>query len=308
MIYSLVSRFKGGLVGALLGENLASNQGNINLSAYQPSYPLQVAMAAAKSTINCGRLDLKSWLINLGNSQGGCLQKKNTANSSQTAIASLPIALFCYENLTNLQENLQLAINLWQRPDLEAENVLIWGYTINIILQNQLNVNQLVSQIRAIMDIKQLSMPKLLTDIDIYIQHKSPLAEVANYLHRNCNPHGGAIAQALYCFATVPNDFGLCVKRALQSNYQPQLTATLAGSLSGLYNSYTNIPWPWRAQVKQSALGKEMEGLSERLFAVWSGCYQPEEIAHHQACYAPGMIQARDRQTMSFVPEIKGTI
>ena len=296
MNYSLVSRFKGGLLGALLGENLASNQGIINLSSYQPSYPLQIAMAAAKSTIDCSRLDLKSWLITLGNSQVGCLQKRNTASSSQTAIASLPIAIFCYENLTSLNENLQLAIDLWQHPDLEAENVLIWGYAIKIILQNQVNINQLIKQITAIMEVKQLSVPKVLARIDGYIQKQSPLAEVANYLHRNCNNHFGAIAQALYCFTTVPDDFGLCLKRTLQSNYQTQLTATLVGSLSGLYNSYTNIPWDWRSQVKQSALGKEMERLSESLFALWSGCYQPEWIDDHHACYSPGIIQARDRQ------------
>ncbi len=295
MNYSLMSKFKGGLIGALLGENLASNQGSINLSSYQPSYPLQIAMAAAKSTIDCSRLDLKSWLITLGNSQVSCLPKRNTASSSQTAIASLPIAIFCHENLVGLNENLQLAIDLWQHPDLGAENVLIWGYTINIILQNQVNISQLIKQITAIMEVKQLSVPKILGKIDDYIQKQSPLAEVANYLHRNCNNHFGAIAQALYCFTTVPEDFGLCLKRTLQSSYQTQLTATLVGSLSGLYNSYTNIPWYWRSQVKQSALGEEMERLSESLFALWSGCYRPEPMPAHHACYSPGIIQARDR-------------
>ena len=299
MNYSLVSRFKGGLIGALLGENLASLQGSINLSSHQPSYPLQIAMAATKSTIDCSRLDLKSWLITLGNSQVGCLQKRNTANSSQTAIASLPLAIFCYENLTDLNKNLQLAIDLWQHPEGGAENVLIWGYAIKIILQDQVNINHLIKQITAIMAGKQLSMPKILPEIDSYIQHKSPIAEVANYLHRNCNPHFGAIAQALYCFMTVPDDFDLCLKRTLQSNYQTRLTATLVGSLSGLYNSYTNIPWPWRVQVKQSALGKEMERLSESLFALWSGCYQTELRDHGHACYSAGIIQARDRQKIS---------
>jgi hypothetical protein len=295
MIYSLASRFKGALLGCLISETLENNHNNLDFSGYQPSAPFQIAIFGTKSIIDYGELNLKSWLINLSNNQVNCLKLKNTANSSQTAIASIPVALFYYQNLTNLTNNLQLAMDLWQDPDLSRENVLLWGYVIKIILDNELSPHQIISQIKAVMEKKQLSLPDILLQIDSYIQQKSPLAQLSHYLDSNYHPNLGAIAQSLYFFATIPDDFRLCLERTLQTSYQPKLTATLTATLLGLYNSDNNIPLSWRLSLKESPWGQKIETLSENLLAVWSGSYHLKKINSDQACYSPGVIQARKK-------------
>lgn len=271
MIYLLQDRFKGALLGALLGENLALNEGKLNFSLYQLSLALQLAIAGGESIINYKDLNIKSWLINLTNNQVSYGKFKTAMGSGETAIANIPVALFYYENLTNLTENLKLGINLWQDPSLPLENVLWWGYVIKIILENKFFPNQIISQIKGIMEEKQLVMPEILLQIDNYIEQKYSLHQVSKYLSRNCNYQEVAMAQALYCFATIPDDFRLCLQRTLKTTYQPQLTATLTSTLLGLYNGYSNIPLDWRFSLQESLWGKQIEILSENLVAVWCG-------------------------------------
>ena len=298
MIYSLPSRFKGALLGCLIGESLNSNSRKINFCWQQSSssLPLKIAIAGLKSIINCRELNVQSWLTNLASDKVDYLTLKNKASSSQTAIISLPVVLFYYEDLNKLRENLQLTINLWQDETLSQENVFLWGYLIQLILNHQLNPKQIIPKLILMMEKQKLSMGEILLQVDSYIQQQTSVEEVSNYLSRNCDPDLRAILQSIYCFASIPDDFCLGIQRTLISTYQPKLTLTLTAILLGLYNSYNYIPLHWRLLLKESELGKEIEVLSEHLFALWSGSYHLKMMESHQPCYSLGIIQTRDKE------------
>lgn len=278
MIFSCLSKFKGALIGALIGENLAINQGKINFDLYEPSSGLKKAMLGIKTLNNYSHLDFQSWLTNLDKNQVDLLKIKNSNNMSEIIISILPLTLFYYKNLDNITENLYVIESLCFDADFSRENLLIWVYIIKILLENQFNINHLIDVIKPLMNLEKSLNMEILSKIDSYLKTKSTLIEVSDYLQDNCDPNSMAIFQALYCFMAIPNDFSFCLKRCLYTKNQTQLTTTLTGILLGLYNSYDNVPFSWRLKIQQSLKGKEMLECSEVLFATWSGNYSLERI------------------------------
>jgi ADP-ribosylglycohydrolase len=283
MIYSLESKFKGAFIGALIGENLAINQGKINLDKldkYEPSYALKMLILGTKTIKKNSQLDVKSWIINLNKNKCNLIQKKDSNYIGEMLMAIFPVTLFYYKNEQTFLENLHLIKQLFCDSDLFLENVLIWGYLVKIILENQFSISQLIDQLNTvtIIDLKKSLILEILVKIDDYIKKKSSLIEVSDYLKHNCYPNLAFVFQALYCFTSVQCDFYLSIKRSLYSKEQTQLITTLTGILLGLYNGYNQVPFNWRRKVKQSLLGQEMLELSEMLFANWSGGYFSERI------------------------------
>ncbi len=292
MIYSLQSRFQGAIIGALIAEYILHNQYSYDKNTFVISPYLQFAVAGIKSIINQKDFALQSWQLNLANTED-FWEKKQKFTSSQTALITFPIYLFCYENFTELKENLLEVIKLCQNPDLPPENVLIWANLIKIILENKFQSDYFVEQIILNLEIKEQSLVNLLTQIQIWIREKTSLFVVSSYLQRNCEPNFLSMAQSLYCFATLPDNFSLGVQRAMRFTKQPQLTTSLTAILFGLYLGYDYLPWKDRLQVKQLSLGGELEKLSHQLFAVWRGDYLIDTFSQASPCELQGVIQAK---------------
>jgi hypothetical protein len=292
MIPSLQSRFKGAIIGALIAQYQLNNNQKINDYSWDNSPYLHFTIAGLKSIINQKQFDLKSWQLNLANT-GYFWEKKQKCSSSQTAIITLPICLFCYENFTELKENLLEVIKLCQNPDLPSENVLIWANVIKMILDNKFQPNYFIEQIIINLEIKESYLVNLLTQIQVFIREKTPLFVVSSYLQRNCESNFQGIAQSFYGFATLPNNFSLGVQRAMQTTCQPELTTILTAILLGLYLGYDHLPLIDLLGVKQLSLGKELEKLSDELFAIWGGCYSTQRILPSNPWEAVDIIQRR---------------
>lgn len=122
MRYSLLSRYQGGLVGSLVGEILASKAklGSVSLWS-QIAISTGENLTAFRSYSQAGVMaSEKPWLL-----------ARQTANSSEAALATLPIVLFFHESPSLLQEQLQQAASQWLHPTEAIEDVLAWGQAIS---------------------------------------------------------------------------------------------------------------------------------------------------------------------------------
>lgn len=293
MIYSLESKFKGAFLCGLLAENLAINSNNaysLNLQLF-PSF--NIAVEGLKNIVNNQGLNLNLWFEYLREKRTENLRSNQPINTSCMAIINLPFFLFYHENSAALNDNLEKTIKFWQDKNISTENISLWGYIIKVVLDNISYCKNIVDKTIKIMTKNQLFIPDILLKISNFIDQKTPFAQVSKYLAHNCNQNSRAIFQALYCFASIPNDFSACILRALKNDYQPKTTAILTGILWGLHNSFYNIPLTWRLSLKTSSLAIEINKLCEHLFALWTGNYNSSRINPHQACYSPYIVQAR---------------
>lgn len=292
MRYSLLSQFRGALLGSLVGEILGSNKGRmpsrllLRASPAQDNQPLvapfatqlnwsQIATYGIESLIHCGRLDLEDWQLRSSKVESLSLLK-NTASSSEAALATLPIALFFHDDQGKLRQQLQQAAAHWQQTD-ENEGVLAVGYAIALALTEKLNYN-LIPQILNYLGNAQTQLGQQLQQVQNLIDKGATLNTAVHQLRLEAKLQGGtdtvsAIALAFYCFLSTPEDFRLSLSRASRIAYQPQLTSALTGALAGAYNSNIGIPIGWRLEANQINISTQRLKLSEQLFAVWSGAY-----------------------------------
>lgn len=291
MRYSLLSQFRGALLGSLVGEILGSNNGRMpsrlllkaspqdNQSLVAPfSTQLnwsQIATCGIESLIHCGRLDLEDWQLRSSKVESLSLLK-NTANSSEAALATLPIALFFHDDQGKLRQQLQQAAAHWQQTD-ENEGVLAIGYAIALALTEKLN-HTLITQILSYLGNADTRLGQQLQQVQNLIDKGATLNNAVYQLRQQAKLQGstdtlGAIALAFYCFLSTPEDFRLSLSRASRIAYKPQLTSALTGALAGAYNSNIGIPIGWRLEANQINMSIQRLKLSEQLLAVWSGAY-----------------------------------
>lgn len=304
MRYSLLSRFRGALLGSFIGEMLFSEiyQKHVFGSAKWGRLPArgsqdgsrlsdwsQIATSSTESLIRCGGLDLEDLLLECGTSQPSLLSLKNTADSSQLAVATLPIALFFHEDLVKLRQQLLKKSAVWQRDSQESEGALAVAYAIALALTEKLDFAQLIPQTLAYLGASQTPLGLQLGQVQMLLEQgaglERVLTEMRCYFQQRQEPRLSSeisIALAFYCFLSTPEDFRLCVIRATRTGYQPQITAALTGALSGAYNSIMGIPVVWRLATDQLGTGLEKLDLADRLLAVWSGVYDVSTQEHFQ--------------------------
>ncbi|MGB3204861.1 MAG: ADP-ribosylglycohydrolase family protein [Crinalium sp.] len=306
MKYSLLNRFRGALLGSVLGEMKGSQYleqnclellpvklgaeiaTNIEIKNQLPwSY---LAVSCAQSLISCGRLDLED----LVKHSYYVLPEKISASCSEVAIATLPVGLFFHENEVTLQQKLTIAASVLMRDCDNSLGVLAVGYAIAQALTEKLHPISLIPQILTYLDDAETPFTQQLSIVQTQLAQGAALEKVVNQLCRNGCHSTTPIALALYCFLSTPQDFRLSLLRALRTNYHPQTTAALTGALSGAYNSLLGIPLGWRiAWNYHNKL--EVIQLAESLLAVWSGVYDlsTNYDCDRVAIAAPRVIQPR---------------
>lgn len=123
-------------------------------------------------------------------------------------------------------------------------------------------------------------LPQQLLKVKNLLESGAGLDSAQAELTREEKP-GNAIAMALYCFLSTPEDFRLSVLRADRLGRYSKTIATLTGALSGAYNSTAGIPATWQISLERSNLAQKwqiassynMLRLTNTLMAVWSGVY-----------------------------------
>mgnify|MGYP006266887397 CR=1 FL=1 len=291
MRYSLLSRFQGGLVGSQIGEILANYyQGRgESLSPWS-----QMGIFTTEQLIRSGKLTDKDW-ERIEKRREGFQDLKDSASSSQTALASLPLAVFFHESHHLLTEKLRQAADLWQHPADPWEDVLLWGYAIALALKEKLEPQRFIAQLLADLATPRTPLVQQLEQVQGFLARGTGLEQVVAQLSRQYPPSRTAIALAFYCFGHAPEDFRLCVTRAARCGCQPEITAALTGALAGVHNSLSGIPARWRLASFRHPRANNCYQKAKSLFAVWSGVYDlnQAELPLSAAIASAGAIQPR---------------
>jgi ADP-ribosylglycohydrolase len=308
MRYSVVSRFQGTLLGAVLGE-LASNSshqlqgaGALEITSLHWS---PMAILCASSLINLGRFDQQDWRQRLQQ------EFKKTESSHCGILATLPVALFFHDNIIKLRKNLLLAAQIWQDEPLVRDGILAVGYAIAQSLTETLAPSTLISQTIEFIGETSTSLPEKLLKINHLLESGAGLERVQSEISKE-EKLSYAVALAFYCSLSTIEDFRLSVRRASQIHHCPYMGG-ITGALSGAYNSLVGIPVTWQLMLLQASgerkqtQASQMLELADTLTAVWSGVYNlvyPDEVTekggaiaprlgHLQATAAPRVIRSR---------------
>ncbi|MCC5638963.1 ADP-ribosylglycohydrolase family protein [Nostoc sp. CHAB 5844] len=276
MRYSLFSRFRGTLQGALLSTNLVK-------SGEQPQAFSDIGklmLLGTESLVALGKLDLDDWKQR----QQKEFPNLNISNSVtlETILATLPVALFFHDNLLKLRPQLLYTYQLWGDDPVVRDGILALGYTIALSLTEKLDPQTLIPQIINFIGETPTSLPKKLLQVNDLLTKHAGLERATAELSTK-NKTSSAIAIAFYCFLSTVEDFRLTVLRATQHPTRllpSQTIGAIAGALSGAYNSTAGIPTQWR--VLHSSVDNSTEilvnypqmlELTDALLAVWSGVY-----------------------------------
>jgi ADP-ribosylglycohydrolase len=279
MRYSLESRFRGTIIGAFLGD-LASGSFDV------PKNWHEIALLGVESLITTSQLNLDDWICR----QQAEFPHLDTSDgvSLKAIIATLPVALFYFDNTVKLRQNLSQAIAIWNRDLVVRDGTLAVGYAIAQCLTEKLDIKTLIPQTIDFIGETPTSLPQALLKVNNLLLQGAGLERVQRSLSRE-EKQPLAVAMAFYCFLSTLEDFRLSILRSTDLSDALAATGAITGALSGAYNSITSIPVSWQMKLSptNSATSrlsnrKQMIELADSLVAVWSGAYDlaphPEDL------------------------------
>lgn len=309
MRYSPISRFKGTLLGALLGGSLASG-GKVQFESYLDLG--RMAVLGIQSLIALGRLDLDDWIER---------QQEESAHSAATddisikiIIATLPVALFFHENPIKLRQNLLRVLKIWEDDPVVRDGTLAVGYAIALALNEKLDPLTLIPQTISFIGETPTSIPKKLLRIQNLLEQGAGLSTAQAEFAKE-EKLSNIIAMAFYCFLSTLEDFRLTVLQATHNDNSQvqdatflgsQATGAITGALSGAYNGTGGIPVNWQVLLLQSnspvwglTSFSQMLELTDAFVGVWSGVYNltlnPKELTEEECEVAPLSVYAAPR-------------
>ena len=272
----LVDKFPGGILGSVLGDILANNfQTQIHSNSLSDTIKLsswtQMSLESLNllSKDNLGKID---WFAAYSRFLPPKLNGK--IDCSELAVASLPIVIFFHDQPNILREYLSEIAKLSQQPNCFAD-LWIWSYGINLVLQGNIEIKDLISKLLNLKEAQETLFGEQLETIQKLLGEQASLKQVGYELNQKSPSNSSAMAQALYCFLSTPQQFRLCVSRSMQIKSQPHLTATLTGAIAGIYNSWFGIPIDWRLNPQLSKVNAEHQVSKqvEQVVNNWLGVY-----------------------------------
>ena len=237
-------------------------------------------VASAESLIRCGGLDVRDW-------RQHCIPDSVGEIPPEAAwLGMLPIALFYHEDESWLNRQLTEAIALWPQSnsrESDLMNLMTIGWAIARILTHKVEAATTIPYIlKRLNNGEKISeqLENKLRTMHLLLSQSASLETAMVELKISNDPNSTAIATALYCFLSTPENFPISVQRAAQTRSQPHLTTLLAGALSGAYNSCVGMPMNWQlsdsiAIDRRNIL--EQITVADRLFATWSGLYDADK-------------------------------
>jgi hypothetical protein len=277
MRYTLKSRFRGTIAGALLALELTKDT--------QPEFIRQAYIESTlsyKSLITQGKFDIDNFST----------RSQITASSSQVVLLntffwSLPVILFFHEDLLKLRYNLLEVARAHSDNLVIRDSVLAIGYTIAQSLNEKLSPSSLFNEIIRFIGETPTNVPKLLETVSYLLDDQASSWQAFTELHK-VNTLSNIVATAFYTFLKSIEDFHLSVSLSLNSisnfnNYEYCISSAMTGALSGAYNSASGIPISWQMKYLRSLSTKMAENdflqmlkLTDELLAIWSGVYEFE--------------------------------
>ncbi|WP_199245492.1 ADP-ribosylglycohydrolase family protein [[Phormidium] sp. ETS-05] len=268
MRYSLLSRFRGALLGAALGANQGASapppgrvgHSRLNLELSRHSSWAGMAAASAESLIRCGGFDVEDWHQSCVMAwQPDATRGEAELTPVAALMAILPLVLFYHE------EDLIWPEHLWQASSLLSPlggcswELWAFGYAIAQSLQEKLqpaiaivNIQKMAKIVSSPPAGQDGAPPVAAAKLADLLAEKASLEMAVTELtglsgeRPGSQSPNGAFALALYCFLSTPEDFGLSVVSPMRIASHRELTGAIAGALSGAYNGIAGIPMSWQ--------------------------------------------------------------
>jgi hypothetical protein len=261
MLSSLKNKFQGCLMGAYLGAQLDEHSPHID-HIFNSICQLLHTIINEENTVD--QISLFS-------------ENKLLANDQELALSILPLILISHDNLSELEQQIDLINEKIGISVMARENLKIWSKAIALMCQNQTTPENLIEQILLNQKNPETELMQQLHIVNQYQQKRKSLQDLLKELTKQKYSELSPIVLALYYFICTPEDFNLTIKRAkIPSNYQNKNILGLTGALSGLHNSdYTSNKW--QLTKKDDKMTQEIEMLTEKLFIKWCGVYQIQE-------------------------------
>jgi|GEM_PF-3406530 len=194
-----------------------------------------------------------------------------------------------------------------------AESILLWTYLLTLTLANRLelkepNISMIVKQLLSGVEVKTASSIAKLNIVGKALKYGLSLQQLTEKICQTNNSNSDldvmftvtdAICLALYCFASTPHNFMLCVKRASHlPTYLSQSVTTLAATISGAYNGTAVIPRKWLNASDRHQGYQQTKKTCHQLYQSWLGTPQPNypDLLYNPSLHAvaiPQIIQPR---------------
>ena len=160
-------------------------------------------------------------------------------------------------------------------------DILLWSRLLHLIFSHRFeleepNLRRVTKLILGGVGVEQTALVKQLGKVVKAWEKGLSLNQLVETL-TGLNEQQMAIALAYYCFALIPDDFRLGVKRA--ASLEPKIASpvcALAASLLGAYNGVAGIPRSWRAIAKQNPIYQQEQQIAALLFQAWMGKHSLE--------------------------------
>lgn len=306
---SLLSRFRGALLGVLLGEAIGTH------TSPQPSRWVwqQIIQGQFNGSLKATRLDSAAKPILAQVSALICPDQYPTQATeplshhpiaagvepdvpgTEALLLTLPLALLYHDQPVLYRTVLGTAINQQATEVMMAATVV--GHTISLILRERFVRSELIPQLLQDLDLYKLhpALTDQLIQVQSWIEEPTDLASVIRSVKHGSNipasatPETMAVTLALYSFLCTPDDFRLSLLRSAQLPSvltSTLLTSMLTGAISGVYNGLLGLPIAWRQQIWLGEVDEliqrwgvasevEVEQLADCLLACWSGAIDP---------------------------------
>jgi hypothetical protein len=194
MRYSLVHRFRGALVGALVGDIASDDE----------KYWSQMACVGAKSLIELGRFDLEDWLHRFSEKLTNLNPTPNI--SPKVILTTLPIALFFHDNKNKLHSHLQHPLVCHDDPAVR-DSALACCYAIAQSLAEKLRPQTLIPEIISFLGETTTLIPQNLSKVNELLHQGAGIERVKAELNKE-EMHSYTVAMAFYCFLSTLEAFG----------------------------------------------------------------------------------------------------
>jgi ADP-ribosylglycohydrolase len=224
-----------------------------------------------------------------GNLEPFCLSAQPNSDLAVTALGlTLPLGLYYHDQPTQLEQQIQTTLAAIAAPEL-APAVVAVNQAIACILQERCRPTELIPALLADQQLPSPLSQALLQAQRLQTEYAGLDQAISAF--SDTEPVAAAIALGFYIYLSTPTDFRLTLLRAVQTSPDAQLTAIVAGALSGAENGWAAIPIGWQLPTQHP---QAILSLADRLLAAWSGCDGLGNLAaNNLAVAAPGVMCPR---------------
>jgi hypothetical protein len=306
MQHTLLSRFRGTLLGAVMGETypqrpaprIASRASATHgpASTYPHPVPLSQTIATATTTLIHQQLQAT-----------GSVPPAPAKTLSEYEIlgALLPVILYFHEAPQELQRQIQQHLPPSASPELKAGAEVISG-VIAHILQEQGSLNTFIPDLLSERSSSPGGLLRPVESVQDLLSSRASLhTAVQTLISTDATDNSGfisAIALALYGWLSTPEQGSLSILRVQHiTRTNRNFIAALTGAFSGAHNGPFEMLNPWHTlcspRSESVPTAAQMLSLADQLFATWSGVLQPlhslpvEQHIKGAAIAAPGIMR-----------------